>query len=352
MQCVLNAVGLTEYAQMQLYRGQSALQMLIGGLRARSMSVIVVGDGRSAAIRRVGSEHGDVRIIDYPSGGVGDFCLRMAEAVSDDIFVYARADAPFIDVACIERMVDIHRTYAAEFTFADGYPSGFAAEVMNSELLTVLPRLARDGERVDIATTLFSIIERDINAFDIETELASVDMRALRIQLHCDTRNNYLLCRAVAEKTDGGAGDILSVIDSQPQLLRQLPMFVAVELTSRHPQTVRHLPQRLLAARSNVDTEEMDVERFRDLMHQVADLSPQAMVYISLWGEIALHSQLESIITVADDFPIQFVCQTSGVGWSGGGEGAVGYRRQTHHMDCRPRQQRPDGVSPSARRGI
>ena len=236
MQIVLNAMNLSEYARMPLTEGESA----IGRLLARFENAIVITNTERPMAAQVLCE---------PSGDIAAVCTHLVPLITEPFFFYMRADAPFIDAECMARMQRIHQDYVAEFTFADGYPFGFAPEILNSELLPIIPRLVRKGERLEASTTLFSILERDINAFDIETELASEDMRALRVQLFCDTRNNYLMCKAYAKICAQSGGGVLSAIASHPQVLRQLPMFVSMELTTRHSQKVCYLPQRLQAER-------------------------------------------------------------------------------------------------------
>lgn len=314
VQFVLNACRLSEYAAIDLYEGDSAFQLLIARLRGEAQ-VIVIVDNETVILRQLQSQ---IETLHYPdTGGIPALCAELSKMIQDSCFLYARADAPFLDLSCAKRMMEIHRDYAAEFTFADGYPDGFAPEIINSDLLAVIPRLAKEDETLTASTTLFSIIERDINAFDIETELAPDDMRALRIQLNCDTRNNYLLCKALAQKIDIDCTDTIpAILTEHPQLLRQIPMFVAFELLVHHPQTILHVPQQLLATQRTVTEQEFDADVFYRTLEQIAALSPEAMIYFSLWGEIAAHSQLEAILQASASFPMQCVCETSGVGWS------------------------------------
>lgn len=331
MQFVLNACELSEYAVLELANGESAVELLIARLQKFASRIVLIVAGEAPFLRRL-QRRAELQVVRYTEGeGGGGVCAALGNAISDEFFFYARADAPFLDLSCAQRMEGMHRTYAAEFTFADGYPAGFAPEIMNRELLQVIPRLIKPDDPFDISTTLFSIIERDINAFDIETELAPQDMRALRIQLHCDTRNNYLICKALAKKIGSeGTASIPAVIAAHPRLLRQAPMFVAFELLTAHPQKVLHAPQQRLAAARNIEVSEFDPQLFRRVLEQIAEISPEAMIYFSLWGEIALHSRLASIIEISADFPMRCVCETSGVGWGGEDRALLGSDADRH----------------------
>jgi len=241
MQVVLNAVGLSEYARMQLSRGESAVEKMMARVGQVADVVVIVAAEESVAMacQKMGAQAGArVESIVAPSPTVGAICERLQAHITEPILFYARADAPFLDVELLMRMRDIHTNYAAEFTFADGYPFGFAPEIMNSELVPLVPRLAKEDEALTIDTTLFSLLQRDINAFDIETELAPTDMRALRIELHCNSRNNYRICKALCDITEKEKSDPLAALSAHPELLRQAPMFVSIELTARRAQEV------------------------------------------------------------------------------------------------------------------
>nr|MDA3948630.1 hypothetical protein [Spirochaeta sp.] len=112
-----------------------------------------------------------------------------------------RLDAPFFDTRQARDLVDLHRRSWCDYTFADGYPVGFTVEVVRRDVLPVLGDLAAAGQLRWKPGVLFETLSRDINAFDIETQAAPDDFAGIRASFTVDTRQNYLLCRRLAEYT-------------------------------------------------------------------------------------------------------------------------------------------------------
>jgi hypothetical protein len=89
--------------------------------------------------------------------------------------IYVFGDCPFLDAETTGRMLENHVRYYANYTFADGYPAGITPEIVAARTLPALAALAAlgpAGETPVNRETLFTLIQKDINAFDIETELS------------------------------------------------------------------------------------------------------------------------------------------------------------------------------------
>ncbi len=52
--------------------------------------------------------------------------------------VLVSADSPFLRADVVSQMLSLHRNYRADYTFADGYPTGLTCEILRPSLL---PRL-------------------------------------------------------------------------------------------------------------------------------------------------------------------------------------------------------------------
>ena len=127
------------------------------------------------------------RAIVRPRWSMTDLLSEMESAAEgcDDLF-YFFADCPFLDLEITARMHGNHRTYWADYTFADGFPYGLAPEILTRETVGRLRGMAQADEIAPDRESLFTIIRKDINSFDIETELAPSDMRLLRVSLSAD----------------------------------------------------------------------------------------------------------------------------------------------------------------------
>ena len=91
-----------------------------------------------------------------------------------------------------------HRRYLADYTFADGYPYGLTPEILTMDTVGRLRGMASEG--APDRETLFAVIQKDINSFDIETEISPIDMRMLRVSLSADIERNFLLLRRIVSR--------------------------------------------------------------------------------------------------------------------------------------------------------
>ncbi len=113
------------------------------------------------------------RVIERESWTVADLTAEIEKAAEgfEDIF-YFFADCPFLDLSITERMHRNHRRYWADYTFADGFPQGLTPEILTRETASRLRGMASAEAGLPDRETLFTVIRKDINSFDIETELA------------------------------------------------------------------------------------------------------------------------------------------------------------------------------------
>ena len=232
-----------------------------------------------------------------------------------DTLVFIRGDAPLINTDSILSMLKYHHDHVSEYTYADGYPLGITCEIIENAALPALKPLIKEGECVDADTKLFQFIERDINAFDVEVDLAPIDFRHLRIEFVCNTKNNFLLTKHFLKYSELSIEELLEKINHEKLALRQLPSFVSIEVVGRHSQEVTYSPYHLLVGNRNKKMDDMDVHAYADLVQKICAFAPEAALHISLWGEIALHQNLEQILDISLDSNLEIMLETSGVGW-------------------------------------
>jgi spiro-SPASM protein len=233
-----------------------------------------------------------------------------------DFAYYAWADCPFLDPGLADKEAGRHLGYAAEYSYADGWPYGFAPELLSPGTAGILSKILRQDDGPVERDSIFQVLQKDINSFDIETEISPVDLRLHRLTLAADSKRNLLLVGRLMEAGLKGAGDIGELIEKKPGLLRGIPAFFPIQVFSRCPQSCSLCPYpRFGPENSNAD-EAMSVEKFTTLLDKIIAFSGDGVIGLSLWGELSLHPQkIEIAGAVLERKELSLVIETSGLGW-------------------------------------
>jgi len=245
--------------------------------------------------------------------------LKIAELQDGKNCVFfAFADCPFLDPALAGSMLERHTRYAAEYSYADGYAYGLAPEILSAGTAGILAHILGDDDGPVERDMLFSVIQKDINAFDIEAEISSVDLRCHRINLCADSKRNLSLLKnfysANSDKIPSAA-DAERIVEEQPQILRTLPSFYPIQVYGGCPQKCSICPYPLstdAAGRKDF----LDSDKFSSLLEKITAFSGDAVIDLSLWGEIGLHPQKLKLIEETLSHPeLALIIETSGLGW-------------------------------------
>jgi spiro-SPASM protein len=282
-----------------------------------SLERILVAEGK------VGLPRGDVGRIREDEWTVDSLLSGMEKAGEGmDAVLLAWADEPFLDPALAEKMLGDFKRYRAEYCFADGYPVGLAAEIVSPRVLPALRKLASELPSEITRGSLFAVIQKDINAFDIETDISPVDLRDLRLELACDTKRNTLLVNALAQAGVRDAPSALKIIPERMELLRTLPSFIQVQVASGCPQSCKLCPYPLFAPGASESGGvqklggDMSRDAFASLLDQIVALSEDAVIDISLWGEPSRHPDIGGLVDEVLSRPsLSLIIETSGIGW-------------------------------------
>jgi len=309
----LVVVNLTEGggAAMKTVAGNRVLDRVIDyALRlVPREDILVLGNGTPAAT--------DLASSNKTVWTDADLVLALKEAAGryDDI-VYVYGDAPFLDSELTKKMLANHRTYFAEYTFADGYPYGLAPEIMKTRIVAPLEKLLKTPPSPLKRDTLFTLIQRDINAFDLETELSPEDQRLLRVSLTTDTKRNHLLCERIAAEKAEGTAAITELLGRKPEILRTLPAYIQVQIAEGCPQSCSMCPYPGFGGDPRGKNGEMPVELFGRIAEETAELCGDAVIGVSLRGEPSIHGRFEKIAeAVAKREGLKLLVETSGLGW-------------------------------------
>ncbi len=312
---VVNGTGLRDPAFRPLVDGASACERALAFARTLpdvDATVLLLSRPQpSVAV-------GGVTTVVRETWSAASMLAEMAAASRErrDVF-YFHADCPFLDREITLRMHASHRRYWADYTFADGYPYGLAPEILTRETIERLHGMA--GDAAPARDMLFSVLKKDINSFDIETEISPVDMRMMRIALCADTERNFRLLGSIVQAGAREATGICDFLNANPALLRTLPAFCPVQVVERCPQACAYCPYPLFGGAILGKTGTMPLEVFGTLAERIAAFAGDAVIDVSLWGEPALHPQILQLAQAALRNPgVELVVETSGVGWGPG----------------------------------
>jgi len=252
--------------------------------------------------------------------------LQALAAGYDNLF-YFFADCPLLDWQLSARMLENHRRYYADYTFADGFPYGLSPEILKPAVLPALLALAErsksaEGEigekpiRAGQRNALFELIKKDINAFDIETELSPVDLRMLRAELCADSKRNLLLVQRVIDEGAGSAEQVCRILQDKAEILRTLPAFFNIQIVAGCPQLCTYCPYPRFAISKTGKQGEMDPGAFAGILDGIQGFCEEATISVSLWGEPAYHSRFADLAAAVAERHLRFIVETSGIGWS------------------------------------
>lgn len=335
---IINASDLSGYAFYDLAAGKKPVEYAVSAaLKMPETKKRVVLLPENGAGGEYFSGFTETRTGVLSVGGLIGKLMELSDGF-DNIF-YFYADCPFIDPVLASRMYANHLKYFSEYTFADGYPAGLSVEIIKTSILPMIAKLGEGNESVSGRNSIFSLIEKDINSFDIETEISPDDQRLLRLSLYPDTKRNFLQLKKFAEiiygdpdgKTDNSAGEsgnaedisgrILRAVREKGEILRTLPVFFEIETTSSRIQQTDYLPPEAACVAEAGKTPaapvcEMSTENFGKILSSVSAFSEDAVISLSIRNEPSLHSRVSELAEAVLSYPdFKLLIETCGIGW-------------------------------------
>jgi spiro-SPASM protein len=337
---VLYGGTLAPQAFEPVFMGQSAVSLAIKQAAAFPGSEKIVLLTKEAPLPDVSAaflEENKVSVLQKPAWDVSELLKTVSEASAGyDFAYYAWADSPFLDPALAGKTAERHTRYAAEYSYADGWPGGLGPELVNSQTAGILYKIAGDdGAGAVKRDSLFAVLQKDINAFDIETEISTEDLRHHRLSLTADSKRNLLLLERFAgafaadyrETVNklGFADSAALIINDHPEYLRTLPAFFPIQVSGPCPKnragSCRLCPYPAFGAAGGDIAQRHDflgLPEYTALLDKIAQFAGDAVIDVSLWGETALHPEREGIIRAVLERPaLSLIVETSGYGWAG-----------------------------------
>ena len=324
---VLYAGSVTSHALETLAGGAPAVERALSWAEkipdvSRILFLSSVNESSATACKKLCENH-SLAVFVSAAWNASSFFMRLqSESDGFDHVFIAMADCPFLDVDFTGNLYKKHLRYAAEYSFADGYPYGFAPEILACGIVPVLANLAKDNTGAVTRDLVFETVKKDINSFDIETDIAPTDLRQLRLVLACDTRRNAALCASL----DGiDAHNYGEVVKSRASSLRTLPAFYAIQVAGRCPFECTYCPypgfcrsgkgiSPGIPATGRKDF--MSLADFTSIVRKIANFSEDAVVSLSLWGECSFHPEIAGLVSAVLAFPgLSVLIETTGTDW-------------------------------------
>ena len=240
---------------------------------------------------------------------------------SSDSLIFSFADCPFLNKALVKELLDTHFDYKAEYTFAEGYPEGFAPVVIDKGTLAILAELckttaAETGAKKITRSAIFDLIKTDINSFEVETVLAPVDWRLYRLAFDCRKKENFIACKKLYELAKNGsenlsektAAQLSELAAKSIEIIKTVPTFYNLQLAQKcHGKcTCCPYPAELKKVQGNTPESAdgiMNTQKAFALIEQISDFSGEAVIGLSAWGECFNHPDLYKIIEKILSYP-------------------------------------------------
>lgn len=182
-----------------------------------------------------------IRSSECPSIGVlfEKMYEKASESTSSTI-IFSYLDCPFLNEDLTRKLLQTHDKFKAEYTFADGYPYGFAPEILDCGTCGILAELAKktyiaEGQKTVRRDGIFSFIKTDINSFDVQTLISDTDWRLYRFSFCTDKKENFLACRELYKNftTCKNVEELSLFASKNPQILKTVPSFYEIQICDK-----------------------------------------------------------------------------------------------------------------------
>ena len=256
-----------------------------------------------------------------------------AEKEGVDSIVYSMADRPFLDAELSLEVIETHKKYIAEYSCADGYPAGFSPEVIDSGAAKIIKGLSESAEKslseaqVN-SESIFNIMKNDLNAFDIEAVVALYDYRLLRLNFSVSEKINAFACinlfkLAKEKEVSFTAKELSELARVNAAVQKTVPAFYNVQTALASATFESFSPYHESFKKRYGDypdygkkfpVENMSIEEFRTLAAKIAELSENAVVSLSFFGDPVTLPELANYVSAVLEYSgLSVLIETDGV---------------------------------------
>lgn len=222
---------------------------------------------------------------------------QIASANNADFVIFSYNDLPFLNLELTKKLIENHKEYRSEYTFADGYPYGFTPEIIDCGTLRILEELTKTtqielGKSEISRDWLYSLIKTDINSFEVESILAPEDWRLYRFAFHCGKKDNFMQCVALKNemRISLSVNELCKIASKTLGCLKTIPGFYNIQIADKVYSDSIYLPynkayEEKYSLSPVKSTKSMSYENFATLVEKIAEFSEKAVISLSAWGE-------------------------------------------------------------------
>ena len=314
----INLTGINENCQKIIYRDKTVAQSILDYCNAiPDIDLIIPVATQLSQLKMFFQEDAVENPLILRENSPQALINALVTASGDyDNCVYLYGDTPLLDRELTDRMFTNHYKYYADYSFADGYPYGLSPEILSVSCIKQLEGLAGDMSGPIERDSLFSCLQKDINAFDIETDISPRDMRLKRISLCCDTERNWMQMRRIVDNGGVDSASIIAMDDTIEKYCRTIPAYFQVQIIEKCLQSCSYCPYPHINPEHRNSRKEMSLDKILDLAERIEGFAPDSTISLSLWGEPICHSDLAGVLQgILKRTGLKILIETSGLGW-------------------------------------
>lgn len=236
---------------------------------------------------------------------------QVAKESECDYVVYSFAFCPFLDIKLSQNLISTHERFMSEYSFSDGFPFGVSPELLDKGLCNILSELIKTKPELKdknvTENSIFDLIKTDINSFEIETEISSVDWRLYRFNFSCDKKENFIACKSLYDEIQNLSQEdkndiqkIISLASKSSKVLKTIPAYFNIQITSEESSENPYSPYKKFSKGLNG---KMDFGQFKTIVKKINDFNPSAIVSLSLWGNPLLHPEFFNFVNEVLNYP-------------------------------------------------
>ncbi len=333
---VLYGGDLSSHAFEKVFGSECAFERVLGWASKFSDKIILFTKEASPSASQISSflssspANSKVELVSHDSWTKSLFISEIASSLKKhgaESAIVSWADTPFLNEKLTGDLVEMHSKYAAEYSFADGFPYGLTPELIESGTASILSELSKttlkgEGEKLVDRESIFSVMRGDINSFEIETLISDEDYRLLRFSFDAGSKINFLSCKNLydeAQKQNVDLSDayaLSNLASKTPSVMQTVPAFYNVQISSKYNHKYCYSLES--AGKNPTPKEFMSLNDFKNILSQIKTFSESAVISLSAFGEPLLNPEfldfaLEVINQNDEGHKISLLIETDGL---------------------------------------